>query len=74
VIVFLAHFLIVLAAWTVTIKFLFPIGYALAYGLAPGSHIYWDFWWVVHLWLAWRCCAGTPIPLRWRSAWRAWKS
>jgi hypothetical protein len=59
-IVFLAHFLIVLAAWTVTIKFVFPIGYALAYGLPPGSHIYWDFWWVVHLWLAWAL-------LRWRS-------
>jgi len=51
--VFLAHFLIVLAAWTVTIKFLFPIGYAIAYGLPIGTHIYWDFWWVVHLWLAW---------------------
>jgi hypothetical protein len=53
VIVFLAHFLIVLAAWTVTIKFLFPIGYAIAYGLPLGTHIYWDFWWLVHLWLAW---------------------
>ena len=51
-IVFLAHFLIVLAAWTVTIKFLFPIAYALAYGLPTGTHVYWDFWWVVHLWLA----------------------
>jgi hypothetical protein len=60
VIVFLAHFLIVLATWTVTIKFLFPIGYAMAYGLPPGSHIYWDFWWVVHLWLAWAL-------LHWRS-------
>jgi hypothetical protein len=60
VIVFLAHFLIVLAAWTVTIKFLFPIGYAIAYGLPLGTHIYWDFWWVVHLWLAWAL-------LRWRS-------
>ena len=52
-IVFLAHFLIVLAAWTVTIKFLFPIAYAIAYGLPLGTHIYWDFWWVAHLWLAW---------------------
>jgi len=59
-IVFLAHFLIVLAAWTVTIKFLFPIAYALAYGLPLGAHIYWDFWWVVHLWLAWAL-------LRWRA-------
>jgi hypothetical protein len=59
VIAFLAHFLIVLAAWTVTIKFLFPISYAAAYGLPLASHIYWDFWWVVHLWLAWAL-------LRWR--------
>jgi hypothetical protein len=57
---FLAHFLIVLAVWTVTIKFLFPIGYAMAYGLPLGSHVYWDFWWVVHLWLAWAL-------LHWRS-------
>jgi hypothetical protein len=53
VIAFLAHFLIVLAAWTMTIKFLFPIAYALAEGAPVGTYIYWDFWWVVHLWLAW---------------------
>jgi hypothetical protein len=50
--VFLAHFLIVLAAWTVTIKFLFPIAYALAQGAPLTTYIYWDFWWVIHLWLA----------------------
>lgn len=60
VIGFLAHFLIVLAAWTVTIKFVFPIGYALAYGLPPATHIYWDFWWVVHLWLAWALLQWRP--------------
>jgi hypothetical protein len=60
VIGFLAHSLIVLAAWTVTIKFVFPIGYALAYGLPLGSHIYWDFWWVVHLWLAWALLCWQP--------------
>jgi hypothetical protein len=60
VIGFLAHFLIVLAAWTVTIKFVFPIAYALAYGLPPGTHIYWDFWWVVHLWLAWALLRRQP--------------
>lgn len=59
-IIFLAHTLIVLAAWTITIKLLFPIGYALAYGLPVGTHVYWDFWWVVHLWLAWAL-------LRWRA-------
>ena len=57
---FFAHFLIVLAAWTVTIKFVFPIGYALAYGLPIGTHIYWDFWWVVHLWLAWALLRRKP--------------
>ena len=51
-IAFLAHFLIVLAAWTLTIKFLFPIAYALGQGAPIGTYIYWDFWWVVHLWLA----------------------
>jgi hypothetical protein len=60
VIAFLAHFLIVLAAWTVTIKFVFPIGYALAYGLPIATHIYWDFWWVVHLWLAWALLRWQP--------------
>jgi hypothetical protein len=60
VITFLAHFLIVLAAWTVTIKFLFPMAFALADGVPITTHIYWDFWWVVHLWLAWTL-------LNWRS-------
>jgi len=50
---FLAHFLIVLAAWTVTIKLLFPVAFALFEGSPLTAHIYWDFWWVVHLWLAW---------------------
>jgi hypothetical protein len=50
---FLAHWLIILAAWTLTIKFAFPIIYDMHYGHAPGTHIYWDFWWVVHLALAW---------------------
>ena len=59
-ITFLAHFLIVLAAWTLTIKFLFPVAFALADGLPITTHIYWDFWWVVHLWLAWAL-------LNWRS-------
>ena len=59
-IIFLAHFLIVLAAWTLTIKFVFPVAFALADGLPIATHIYWDFWWVVHLWLAWAL-------LNWRS-------
>ncbi len=50
---FLAHFLFVLAAWTVTIKYAFPIAYALWEGSPITSYIYWDFWWVVHIWLGW---------------------
>jgi len=53
VVVFFAHALIVLAAWTVAIKYLFPLGYALAYGLPPLAHVTWDAWPLVHLWLAW---------------------
>ena len=50
---FLAHFLIVLAAWTVTVKFAFPIAFALDEGVSVATYIYWDFWWLAHLWLAW---------------------
>jgi hypothetical protein len=57
---FLAHALILLAAWTVTIKFLFPIAFALAEGSPPLSHVYWDFWWVIHLWLAWALLRWPP--------------
>jgi hypothetical protein len=57
---FLAHFLIVLAAWTLTIKFLFPIAFAAAEGSPLLSHVYWDFWWVVHLWLAWALLRWPP--------------
>ncbi len=49
---FLAHWLIFLAAWTLVIKFIFPVWYDVAYGQPLGTHIYWDFWWVAHLWLA----------------------
>ena len=59
-IVFLAHFLIVLAAWTVTIKFLFPVAYALGEGAPVTTYIYWDFWWVIHLWLAWALLSWHP--------------
>lgn len=52
-ITFLSHFLFILAAWTLTIKFFFPMGYAISHGLPLGTHIYWDFWWVIHLWLGW---------------------
>jgi hypothetical protein len=57
---FLAHCLILLAAWTVTIKFLFPVAFSLFEGSALTAHIYWDFWWVVHLWLAWALLHWPP--------------
>lgn len=50
---FFAHWLIILAVWTLVIKFVFPIAFDAAYGHPIGTHIYWDFWWVAHLWLAW---------------------
>ena len=51
--VFFAHWLILLAAWTLLIKFVFPLVFDAAYGEPVGTHVYWDFWWVIHLWLAW---------------------
>lgn len=52
-ILFFAHFLFILAAWTLTIKFFFPMAYALWQGDALLTHVYWDFWWVIHIWLGW---------------------
>ena len=49
---FLAAWLILMAAWTVFIKFLFPIVYAVNYGHDFLNYIMWDFWWVAHIWLA----------------------
>ena len=48
---FLAHFLFVLAAWTLTVKFILPISWAVVGNLPLNTFVYWDFWWVVHLWL-----------------------
>lgn len=50
---FLAHLLFILAAWTLFIKYLFPIGYALAYGEPWARYIYWDLWPLAHVWLGW---------------------
>lgn len=50
---FLAHFLFLLAAWTLVIKYAFPIVYALAEGVPIGTYVFWDFWWAIHIWLAW---------------------
>jgi hypothetical protein len=60
VIAFLAHFLIVLAAWTVTIEFLFPIAYARGVGAPLDTFMYWAVWGVVHLWLAWALLRWQP--------------
>ncbi|WP_207061862.1 hypothetical protein [Motiliproteus sp. SC1-56] len=54
---FLAHGLFILAAWTLFIKYLFPIAMALAAGKPLHTHIYWDFWPVVHVWLGWALLA-----------------
>ncbi len=50
---FFAHFLLILAAWTVVIKYLFPIAYALAEGQPAGTYVFLDFWPLVHVWVAW---------------------
>lgn len=49
---FFAHALMILAMWTLVIKFVFPVIYDDAYGHPFGTHIMLDFWWVIHLWLA----------------------
>ena len=50
---FIAHFLFILAAWTLVIKFGFPLAFAIAEDEPLLSHVYWDFWWAIHLWLGW---------------------
>jgi hypothetical protein len=50
---FVAHFLFILAAWTIVIKYLFPMAYALAEGVAPFKYVFLDFWPVVHVWVGW---------------------
>jgi len=50
---FLADFLFVLAAWTLVIKYLFPVAYALNASEPAMTYVMWDFWWVAHIWLGW---------------------
>ncbi len=57
---FFAHLLFILAAWTLIIKYIFPIGYAMHEGVPVDTYILWDFWWVVHIALGWSL-------LHWRS-------
>ena len=63
-ITFLAHLLFVLAAWSLFIKYLFPVGFALAYGAPLTAHIYWDLWPAAHLWLGWALLAQ-PAYTKW---------
>ena len=53
VIRFFAHFLFLLAAWTLVIKFAFPFAFGWYEGTPLDTYIMWDFWWVIHLWLGW---------------------
>ncbi len=57
---FFAHFLFVLAAWTVVIKYLFPAAFAWHAGEPLGTNIYPDFWPVVHIWLGWALLNWRP--------------
>jgi len=50
---FFAHFLFILAAWTLVIKYVFPVAFAIHHGLPAGSHVYLDLWPVIHVWLGW---------------------
>jgi len=52
-ITFLAHLLFVLAAWSVFIKYVFPITFALFTDEAWTTHIFWDLWPIAHVWLGW---------------------
>ena len=63
-IVFLAHLLFILAAWSVFIKYIFPIAFALAEGVALTTYIFWDFWPIAHVWLGWALLAR-PGYTRW---------
>jgi hypothetical protein len=44
--------LVVVAVWTLAIKFVWPILAAARAGEPLRSHVMWDFWWVAHLVLA----------------------
>lgn len=66
-VVFLAHLLFVLAAWSVFIKYAFPIAFALFNGLPWHAHVFWDLWPIAHVWLGWALLAQ-PWYTRWLAA------
>lgn len=61
---FFAHWLIILAAWTLVIKYAFPLVFDTAYDHPLGTHVLWDFWWVIHLWLAYVLVSWKPYTYR----------
>lgn len=63
-ITFLAHLMFVLAAWSVFIKYVFPIAFALIAGEAWNTWVFWDLWPIAHVWLGWALLAQ-PGYTRW---------
>jgi len=64
---FLAHLLFLLAAWSVFIKYVFPVAFALASGEIWFAYVFWDFWPIAHVWLGWALLAQ-PWYTRWLAA------
>ena len=60
----IAHWLVLIALWTLSIKFIFPLIYDLSYGYPVGTHIMWDLWWVAHLYLAWSLTRWNSLTYR----------
>jgi len=50
---FLAHFLFILAGWTLLIKYVLPFIFAANEALPLTHYVMWDFWWVAHIALGW---------------------
>lgn len=61
---FFAHLLIFVAVWSLFIKYLFPITFAVVYDEPALHYVYWDFWPLVHLWLAWSLLT-LPSYVKW---------
>lgn len=64
---FLAHLMFVLAAWSVFIKYVFPMAFALVEGEPLTAYVFWDLWPVAHVWLGWALLAQ-PWYTRWLAA------
>lgn len=58
--VFLGHMLFLLAAWTVFIKYLFPLAFAIAEGIDWHTYLYLDLWPILHVWLGWALLKRPP--------------